>query len=323
MAIQVVTASGEIVRASRDDETTSDLWDALRGGSTNFGIVTSVEMACFPHPATYRATNAFYLPVARHATLKALVDMGLQPAPREGQPINHSIWVISHFMGMKFINAMLTRTGSPKEVDMHDWLRVWGRIPLTGRLKTFSHGDFIMEYGKLVPANGSRTLDKTITVKMDFDLLNAIIDLWYAFNDEICQRVSGLMNSLVFQVLSVGMLETSCQTAPSRPPCTTSQGLNPDDGPLVIVEICMTWKKAEDDEFMEKAIADFLKSCLDLAQERDLAHRFIFPNYAWPTDDVLKGYGDQRLSVLRNVAQRWDPEGVFQTQFTGGFKLKI
>lgn len=311
------------MRASRDDETTSDLWDALRGGSTNFGIVTSVEMACFLHPATYRATNAFYLPLARHATLKALVDMGLQPAPREGQPVNHSIWVISHFKGMKFINAMLTTTGSPKEVDMRDWLRVWGRIPLTGRLKAFSHGDFITEYGKLVPANGSRTLDKTITVKMDFDLLNAIIDLWYASNDAICQRVSGLMNSLVFQVLSVGMLETSCQTAPSQPSYTTSQGLDPKDGPLVVVEICMTWKKAEDDEFMENAIIGFLNDCNDLAQQMNLAHRFIFPNYAWPIDDVMERYGEERLAVLRGVAQKWDPEGFFQTQFTGGFKLGL
>lgn len=277
-------------------------------------------MACFPHPAIYRGTNGFYLPMARHATLKALVNMGVQTSPQDGQPINHSIWSISHYMGMRFINAMLTTTGSAKEVDMHDW-RVWGRIPFTGNLKQSSHGDFITEYGKLVPVNGSRTLDKTITVKMDFDLLNAMVDLWYVSNDVIRRRVSGLMNSLVFQTLSAGMLETVCRTAPSKPPSTTSQGLDPKDGPLVVVEICMTWKKADDDEFMEKAVSDFLIDCVNLAQKRHLEHRFIFPNYAWPTDAVIKGYGQERLNVLRGVAQKWDPEGFFQTQFVGGFKL--
>lgn len=309
------------MRASRDDEATADLWDALRGGSTNFGIVTAVEIACFPHPEIYRGTNAFYLPMARHATLEALVDMAQEPSPGDGQPINHAIWSISYFMGMKFINAMLTTTGSAEEVDMCDWLRVWGRVPLTGNLKATSHGDFIVEYGKLVPANGSRTLDKTITVKMDFDLLNALVDLWYASNDTIRQRVSGLINSLVFQPLSVGMLETACRTAPSRPSSTTAQGLDPEDGPLIVVEICMTWNDAGDDEFMKKAVADFLKDCVALAQQRDLAHRHIFPNYAWPTDAVMKGYGEERLAVLRGVAQKWDPEGFFQTQFVGGFKL--
>lgn len=224
-------------------------------------------------------------------------------------------------MGMKFINAMLTTTGSADEVDMADWLRVWGRIPLTGNLKASSHGEFITEYGKLVPVNGSRTLDKTITVKMDFDLLNALVDLWYASNDVIRRRVSGPMNSLVFQSLSVGMLETICRTAPSQPPSTTSQGLDPKDGPLIVVEICMTWKNANDDEFMEKAVSGFLNDCVNLAQQRHLDHRFIFPNYAWPTDAVMKGYGEARLTVLRGVAQKWDPEGFFQRQLVGGFKL--
>lgn len=52
--LQIVLASGEIIIASRDDSKTADLWDALRGGSTNFGIVTAVEMSCFPHPALFR-----------------------------------------------------------------------------------------------------------------------------------------------------------------------------------------------------------------------------------------------------------------------------
>lgn len=247
--------------------------------------------------------------------------MGLEKSLGDGQPVNHSVWCISHFMGMKFINAMLTTTGSSGEVDMRDWLRVWGRIPLTGNLKASSHGDFIVEYGKLVPANGSRTLNKTVTVKMDFDLLNSVVDLWYASNESIRRRVSGLINSLVFQALSVGMLETACRTAPSRPSFATSQGLDPRDGPLIVIETFMTWKNADDDEFMEKAVFEFLKDCVALAQQRGLAHRHIFPNYAWPTDDVMNGYGEERLAVLRDVSRKWDPEGFFQTQFVGGFKL--
>lgn len=309
------------MRACRDDDATSDLWDALRSGSTNFGIVTAVEMACIPHPSIYRGTNAFYLPMARQATLKALVDMAQEPAPQDGQPINHSIWSITHFMGMKFINGMMTTTGSPEEVDMRGWLRVWGRIPMTGHLKASTHGEFVTEYGKLVPKFGSRTLDKTITVKMDFDLLNALVDIWYKSNEAICAKVSGVMNSFVFQGLSVGMLDTACSARPAQPQSTTSQGLDPKDGPLVVVELCMTWKKPEDDAFMEKAVADFLEDCVALAKEKNLAHRFIFPNYAWPTDHVMEGYGERRLAVLRGVAQKWDPEGFFQTQFVGGFKL--
>lgn len=319
--IQVVLASGEVVRAARDDERTADLWDALRGGSTNFGIVTAVEIACIPHPTTFRGANVFYLPTARRASLKALVDVGSEPYPEDGRPVNHAMWCITHVTGIKLINALLTTTGTAKEVDMGGFVSVWGRIPLTGGLKASSHGRFIEEQGKLAPKDGNRTLDKTITVRMDFDLLNAMVDLWYTSVDTMRQRVSGLMYTLVFQPLSVGMLEASCRNAPSRPASTTSQGLDPKEGPLVVVEICMTWKKAEDDEFMSKEGCKYLEDSISLARQMGKDHRFIFPNYAWPTEAVMKGYGGDRLAVLRDVARKYDPEGFFQGQFVGGFKI--
>lgn len=319
--IQVVLASGEVVRAARDDERTADLWDALRGGSTNFGIVTAVEMICTPHPTVFRGANVFYLPMARRATLRALVDVGSEPYPEDGEPINHAMWCITHVAGVKIINALLTTTGTAEEVDLGAFVGVWGRIPLTGRLRASSHGNFIEEQGKLAPQNGNRTLDKTITVRMDFDLLNGMVDLWYTSVDTMRQRVSGLMYTLVFQPLSVGMLEASCRNAPSRPASTTSQGLNPKDGALVVVEICMTWKKVEDDEFMSKEGSKYLEDSILLARQMGKDHRFIFPNYAWPTEAVMEGYGRDRLAVLRDVAKKWDPEGFFQDQFVGGFKI--
>lgn len=310
-----------MVRAARDDESTSDLWDALRGGSTNFGVVTAVEMACVPHPAIFRGANVFYLPMARRATLKALVGVGSEPFPGEGKPVSHAMWCITHVAGVKLINALLTTTGAPGEEDMREFTGARWRVPLTGSLRASSHGSFIGEQGKLAPANGNRTLDKTITVMMDFYLLDAMVDLWYASVDAMRQRVSGLMYTLVFQPLPVGMLEASCRGAPSRPASATFQGLDPRGGPLVVVEICMTWKKAEDDVFMSREGSKYLEDSVSLARQMGKDHRFIFPNYAWPTEAVMRGYGEDRLAVLRGVAKKWDPEGFFQGQFVGGFKI--
>ena len=46
LAAEVVTASGEVVRA--DPETNADLFWALRGGGGSFGVVTEVEIALYP-----------------------------------------------------------------------------------------------------------------------------------------------------------------------------------------------------------------------------------------------------------------------------------
>jgi FAD/FMN-containing dehydrogenase len=152
----VVLASGDVVLAKRDDSSTADLWDALRGGSTNFGIVTAVEMTCFPHPTLFRGANVLYLPLARKATLKALCNLGVAPFPEEGQPLNHAMWCITQYSGVKVINAILTTTGSPEQEKMHEFTSAWGRIPLIGRLHASTHGKFVTETGKLAPKGGSR-----------------------------------------------------------------------------------------------------------------------------------------------------------------------
>ena len=51
LAVELVTADGRLVRADRDNE--PDLFWALRGGGGNFGIVTALELALYPHSEVY------------------------------------------------------------------------------------------------------------------------------------------------------------------------------------------------------------------------------------------------------------------------------
>lgn len=155
---QVVLASGEVVLAKRDDTATLDLWDALRGGSTNFGIVTAVEMSCFPHPTSFHGGTGFYLPWARRATIQAFYDLASAPVPGEGKPISHSMWCITHlqYVPIKLISTLSSTTGSPKEEDVRALTSAWGRIPFTGSLSPSSHGQFVERMGKLAPQEGNR-----------------------------------------------------------------------------------------------------------------------------------------------------------------------
>jgi FAD/FMN-containing dehydrogenase len=54
---EVVTADGELVTASAGEN--SDLFWALRGGSGNFGVVTSLEFELFPVAGVYAGTAMF------------------------------------------------------------------------------------------------------------------------------------------------------------------------------------------------------------------------------------------------------------------------
>jgi hypothetical protein len=47
----------------------------------------------------------------------------------------------------------------------------------------------------------------------------------------------------------------------------------------------------------------------------------VYLNYADPDQDPLGSYGFDNVNFMRDVAARYDPDGVFQTRFPGGFKL--
>lgn len=44
-------------------------------------------------------------------------------------------------------------------------------------------------------------------------------------------------------------------------------------------------------------------------------------NYAHPTQEVFRSYGKKNVEKIREVAARYDPEGVFQYLCPGGFKI--
>jgi hypothetical protein len=171
-------------------------------------------------------------------------------------------------------------------------------------------------------------LHKSITVKLNLDLLDAAVDLWYK-SAEAIRTVPGHIHTLVIHPLPLGMLQASSRIAatsggPSLTASTTNfLGLNPKDGPLAIVQICTTYSNAKDDHMVANEDTKYLDEVARLAREMGLQHpnNYIFANYAWPTEPVIAGYGQQRVAVLRKAALKYDPDGFFQGQFVGGFKI--
>lgn len=152
------------------------------------------------------------------------------------------------------------------------------------------------------------------------------MDIWQTSNESV-RSVAGLQRTVVFHALPIRMLEASCNIGSTMSEFASASstpnffGITPKDGPLAFVEICTTYRNAKDDEMVQKADAKYLEDVGALAEQMGLAHRFIFPNYAWPSEEVMKSYGEDRLAFLRQVARKWDPEGFFQGQFVGGFKI--
>ena len=62
-------------------------------------------------------------------------------------------------------------------------------------------------------------------------------------------------------------------------------------------------------------------SGVELAKSRNLAHRYIYQNYAAAAQDVFSGYGPESQARLKAIHEKYDPTNVFTKLQPGYFKI--
>ena len=161
----------------------------------------------------------------------------------------------------------------------------------------------------------------TTTIKPSLELFNAVYERFHADVLAMKDSVAEIVLGLVLQPLTKTMLLNSCRQRQADGTGYNSQGLKVEDGPLIVVLVSSSWAKPSDDDTVIKMVEKMNADIQALAQERKMGHRYIFPNYAWTGQNVMQGYGEERLAELKSASEKWDPERFFQTVVTGGFKL--
>lgn len=81
-----------------------------------------------------------------------------------------------------------------------------------------------------------------------------------------------------------------------------------------------SWDSAEDDDLFQRLCEEASAELSDYAKSIGKFNEYIYLNYADKTQNPLRGYGDENVEYIKEVAARYDPEGVFQTPVPGGFK---
>ncbi|KAI1082758.1 FAD-binding domain-containing protein [Whalleya microplaca] len=173
-----------------------------------------------------------------------------------------------------------------------------------GIMRTSTYLGFANELSNF-SSDGKRQYWATPTIKPDVSLMEAFHRKWKDTLSAI-QDAQGLTFSFGFHPLSKAMLENSAKA----------------DAPLFVVLVNPGWELPEDDTRIFTAVGDLIAELRHLATENGLLHRYIFPNYAYQTDDIIAGYGEESVRKLRGTSEKYDPEGFFQKGVPGGFKLQ-
>ena len=111
-------------------------------------------------------------------------------------------------------------------------------------------------------------------------------------------------------VANIPTEQQSC-TSPSTTPVITLTPLG--------LGIMTQWTSDADDEVARSQMSQLIEELAAAATSRGLLLDFLFQNDASYTQSPLKSYGDESLRYLKEMAQKYDPEGVFQKLQNSGF----
>lgn len=263
---EVVLASGDVVNAS--PAVNRDLFWALRGGGgSNFGIVTRFDLAAFEQGDLWASSRVY--PGAANATLIPLVH-DLLTQGLAADPDAHTYFALGHVPELGGFVALNDQyhtahsdltTPPPIFAPVHDAV-----VPVLinhTRLANVSQLTRDIEQ-----ASGLRQTwwDTTVAATSAPDLLLDIVPLFEEHVARLLAAAAGdnstLTPLLVYQPISLNILQAMQVNGGN------ALGLLPEDGPLMIVQLAVSWTSAALDEVVEESCRDVIDRVDALAAER-------------------------------------------------------
>ncbi|KAH9862485.1 hypothetical protein IAQ61_009902 [Plenodomus lingam] len=320
---ELVLADGTITTASATRN--PDLWRALKGGSNNFGIVTRFVARSFPCKHIW--SGFLYLPswqaqkvlAAFYDHVNKSVQSADEPALDENAAGPLVGFTYLQQLGIQAIAVNLAHTNPP---EGKTWPACWQasgfsklqRFWSTCTVRTVTSATDEMS---VLNPPGRRQEFATTTVKNDAATLEAVHKV---YRDTI----------LVFRTQNIKKLSWTLGLQPlvsdwARTGDPNVLGLESmaDDEPLVLVSFTVNWAVADDDEFVHSRTRRAVEQIDGFANEHGTSHPYRHLNYCASWQDPLAGYARHNKIFLQHVSRTVDPDGLFQTGCTGGFKLGL
>lgn len=142
IGFEVVLASGEIVHANAEDN--ADLWNALKGGLNNFGIVTSFKMKTFMSGAIWGGVT-YYMP----DTFSQLLQRACDFVHNETDEDTHIMCSIGYGFGHQAVTCVMYHTqGKENPPALQRFTSMEPQIKQMCTMRTSTHLGFCEELSK-------------------------------------------------------------------------------------------------------------------------------------------------------------------------------
>jgi hypothetical protein len=302
---EVVAASGIILTVTPTSFT--DLYWALRGGGNNFGLVTSFKLRTLPLGKMWGG-DRILLETEFPAAVDAFVNLGNNVAK---DPKAAQILSLVAQNGTRIASAQLEYAEPNANASIFsEWNAITPAVDNIG-IHTLSELTEMLDASNPI---GLRQSYWVQTVKLDKDMLNFILKAFFEEDAKIAD-VKDLLNPISFQVITVPQMQKMQKNGGN------ALGLDPKQGPLILLNVTPAWTDPADDERVNQFVNTLLQRTAAEAEKRGLASRYLYMNYASKYQDVIAGYGSSNKARLQSIAKKYDPKEVFQKLQPGYFKL--
>ncbi|KAI1799809.1 FAD-binding domain-containing protein [Daldinia bambusicola] len=299
---QVVLADGSIVTASADNKY-SDLYKGLRGGASNFGIVTSYELYTYPIGDFYVDARA-YSPNQTSEFMHAFAKY-----QEEGQSdLLSSVTVQLLETGPTLLLLYNKPVQHAKAFDAF-----YSLAPYQPILPAFNGSllDILALTGSRFSTGEVRTYGETFTHKADVDLMIELHDIFTEETKNLPVNASAVWvpNAIPASVATLGKQHGG-----------NLIGL--EEVPQQWYEWFITWTDPTQDTTIFNISQRITQRCTEASKAKDLLLPYLFMNTAGKTQKVLQSYGAKNVEFIKTMAAKYDPKQVFQKLQNDGFLIR-
>ncbi|KAK6845942.1 hypothetical protein PG987_001130 [Apiospora arundinis] len=310
LSYEVVLADGRIIVADRS--THADLFQALKGGSNNFGIVTSFVMPTIPSDRVWGGIAA----TPSSATSQVLNTMYSFTEKQGEFQDSYLMAVFGYFPDFAdnvASTAVFQGLGDSSGPEFDDWRKLPKMVDMTNM--TTIHE---LSFAITLPPTISYDAWFTLCIKNDERIMSKATQVHESLVQELKSYVADgdFITQCIFQPVPTVVSEHSAATGGNI------MGVERNTGNTILFQYGAMMKTAEQAAFVSPKLQAGLREIRDFAAEVEGGLMdWLYMNYADKTQDVLGSYGPENVDKMKQVAAKYDPDRVFQKLCPGGWKI--
>ncbi|KAL1637024.1 hypothetical protein SLS58_009463 [Diplodia intermedia] len=301
-SFEIVLGNSSIIDANA--ESNSDLYWALKGGGTNFGIVTKYDVNTIPAADCWFEGRTY----APNQTEKLFEAMIKYSAAAENDTSAGLVFNISP--GESIVAFVYS-----KPVEKPDVYSMFYDIPYTQNYINSTLGntyDLALAFADVTDLSTARRQTVAVAHKYSLQSYKESYATYLNLSSQVAKDFNGTLAYGVQPFTSAAVKQSQ------------RRGGNPLDLTDVSQDwfaSTIQWEDAENDEAALKAIQALGESVRVTSEKYGAGLPLRFMNDANHKQNVLGSYGAGSLARLRDVSEKYDPQQVFQKLQNNGFLL--